>query len=150
MEGIAEKALEFDAEKTVIVDRWKGGLGKIQFFRISEKGLDAVPPLIYIRDIKLRRDFRENTPKGRRIKSVAMASSRKASSEVKRLENALSEFFGIPILPFDEVVNRKYDAAMQISADLSNCIIITFKLIPKLVEVGPQLRVSHLVWELIR
>ncbi|MGC9345405.1 MAG: hypothetical protein ACP5ER_01250 [Candidatus Bathyarchaeales archaeon] len=150
LEGIAEKALELDAEKAVIVDRWKGGLGKIQFFRISEKGLDAVPPLIYVRDIKLRRDFRGNMPKGRRIKSVAMASSRKAPLEVKRLEKALSEFFGIPILPFDEVVNRKYDAAMRISADLSNCIIITFKLMPKLVEVGPRLRVSHLVWELIR
>jgi len=148
LEGIAEKALELDAEKAMIVDRWKGGLGKIRFFRISEEGLDAVPPLIYVKGIKLRRDFRENMPKERRIKSVAMASSQKASFKVKRLENALSEFLGIPILSFDEIVNGKYDCAMQISADPSNCIIVTFKLIPEVVEVGPQLRVPRLVWEL--
>lgn len=147
LEGIAEKALELDAEKAMVVERWKGGLGKIRFFRISEKGLDAVSPLICIGGIKLRRDFGENMPKRRRIKSLAVASSRKVPLKVRRLENALSEFFNIPILPFNEVVNRKCDVAMQISADQSNSIVITFKLVPELVEIGPQIRISHLVWE---
>ena len=149
LEGVAEKALELDAEKAMIVERWKGGMGKIRFFDISEEGLDSVPPLIYVRGVKLRRDFGENTPKRRRMKSLAAAPSRKVPLKVKRLENALSEFFNIPILPFDEVISRKCDAAMQISTDQSNSIIVTFKLVPGLVEVGPQIRISHLVWELI-
>jgi len=148
LEGVAEKALELDAEKAMIVERWKEGMGKIRFFDISEKGLGSVPPLIYVRGVKLRRDFGENTTKRRRMKSLAAASSRKVPLKVKRLENALSEFFNIPILPFDEVINRKCDAAMQISTDQSNSVIITFKLIQGLVEVGPQIRISHLVWEL--
>lgn len=150
LEGIAEKALELDAEKVMIVERWKGDSGKIQLFRISEKGLDAVPPLIYLRGIKLRRDFGENMPRERRVKSIAITVSPKPLLDTKKFENALSEFFSIPILSLEEAVDKKYDAAMQISTDPSNHIIITFRLIPELVEVGPQIRISHLIWKLAR
>jgi hypothetical protein len=96
----------------------------------------------------LRRDFGENAARGRRIKSIAITASQRSSLEVKRLENVLSEFFGIPVLSLKEIYNREFDAAMQVLADQSNRIIITFKLIPELVEVGPQIRISRLVWEL--
>jgi len=148
LDGVAEKALELGARKVIIVARWEGGSGKIEFFRISEKGLYAVSPLIYVKAVKMSRDFGENVPRGKRIKSVAIAASRRASLEVKGLENALSEFFGIPILSLKEIHNRKFDVAMQILKDSSNRMIITFKLVPELVEVGPQIKVSHLVWEL--
>jgi rRNA maturation protein Rpf1 len=146
LEGVAEKTLELDAEKVMIIDRWKGGPGKIRFFTISEKGLDVISPLIYVRSIKLRRDFGVNVPSGRRIKSVAITASKRGSLEVKRLENVLSEFFSIPVLSLKEIYDRKFDVAMQILTNQLNQIIVTFKLIPKLVEVGPQIRVSHLIW----
>ena len=148
--GVAEKALELDAEKAIIIGKWRGDSGKIEFFRISANGLDVVPPLIYVKGVKLRRHFEENMPGGRRIKSVAIAASERTSLEVKRLENVLSEFFNIPVFSLKETYNKRIDAAMQISVDPSNRIIITFKLIPELVEIGPQIRVSHLVWELNR
>lgn len=145
LEGIAEKALELDAEKVMIIDRWKGGSGKMQLFKISEKGLDAVSPIIYLGGIKLRRDFMENTTRGRRIKSIAITVSPKPLLETKKFGNALSDFFIVPILSPEEAVDKNYDAAMQISTDPSNHIIVTFKLIPELVEVGPQIRISHLI-----
>ena len=147
---MAEKALKLDAEKVIIISKWRGDSGKIELFRISEKGLDAVPPLIYVKDVKLRRDFEENIPRERRLKSVAITASKIPSLEVKRLENALSKFFNIPVFSLKEICDREYDAAMQILADQSNHIIVTFKLAPEFVEVGPQIRVSHLVWELTR
>lgn len=147
LEGVAEKALELAAEKAVIVDRWREGIGKMRFFRISEKGLNVVPPLIYVRGVKLCRDFGEIL-RGRRMRSVAVTASQRASLEVKRLKNVLSEFFSIPILSLKEVFNGEFDVAVQILAGSSNHIIIKFKLIPELVEVGPQIRISLLVWEL--
>lgn len=150
LEEVAEKALELDAEKVMIVGRWREGPGKIWLFRISEKGLDAVPPLIYVKAVKLRRDFGENMPRGRRMKSVAITRSQKTLYAIKRLEKALSEFFNVPILSLKEIRNKEFDAAMWILADSSNRIIITFKLIPELVKVGPQIEISHLVWELTR
>ena len=150
LDGVAEKALELDAEKVIVIGKWRGDSGEIQFFRIGEKGLDAIPPLICIRGVKLRRDFQGNMPRERKMKSVAIAASSRTSSEAKRLENVLSEFFNIPVFSLKEIYGKRIDAAMQISADAPNRIIITFKLIPELVEVGPQIRVSHLVWELNR
>jgi len=146
--GVAEKALELDAEKAIIIGKWRGDSGKIELFRISAKGLDVVPPLIYVKGVKLCRDFEEKAPRGRRLKSVAIAASKTPSLEVKRLENVLSEFFNIPVFSLKEICNREFDAAIQISADPPNRMIITFKLVPEFVEVGPQIRVSHLVWEL--
>ena len=146
--GVAEKALELDAEKAIIIGRWRGDSGKIRFFRTSAKGLDVVPPLIYVKGVKLRRDFEENAPRGRRLKSVAIAASKISSLEVKRLENVLSEFFNVPVFSLEEICDRKFDAAMQISVDPSDRMIITFRLVPEFVEVGPQIRISHLVWEL--
>jgi len=127
-----------------------GETGKIEFFRISAKGSDVILPLIYVKSVKLSRDFAENGSRRRRIKSVAIIASKTASLEVKRLKNFLSELFNIPIFSLKEIYNKRIDAAMQIAADPSNRIIITFKLIPELVEIGPQIRVSHLVWELNR
>jgi len=148
LDGVAEKALELDAEKAIIIGKWRGDSGKIQFFRTSAKGLDVIPPLIYVKGIKLRRDFEENAP--RRIRSVAVAASKTSSLEVEKLENVLSEFFNVPVFSLEEICDRKFDAAMQISVDPSDRIIVTFRLIPEFVEVGPQIRVSHLVWEFTR
>jgi len=148
--GVAEKALELDAEKVIIISKWRGDSGKIELFRISEKGLDAVLPLIYVKDVKLRRDFEKNALRGRRLKSVAITASKTASLEVKKLENVLSKFFDVPVFSLKEICDREYDAAVQILTDQSNRIIVTFKLVPEFVEVGPQIGVSHLVWELTR
>ena len=147
LDEVAEKALELNIEKAIIIGKWRGRPGKIQFFRISEKGLDAVPPLIYVKTVKLRRDLAENL-RERRIKSVAIMASKRGSLELQRLENVLSEFFSISVLSLKQIYNREFDATMQILSDSSNHMIITFKLVPELIEIGPQIRVSHLVWEL--
>lgn len=148
LEGIAEKALEFNAEKVMVVDRWKGGVGRLRFFRIDKKGLDATPPIIYIRGIKLRRNFGGNMRKGRRIKSLAVTPSQEIHLEARKLERFLAEFFGISILSLDEAVKEKLDAVMQILVAPLNYIVLTFKLIPELVEIGPQIKISHLIWKL--
>jgi len=66
-EGLAEKAYELEADRVIIVDRWKGGPGKIELFNVRE-ALVGVPPLIYIRGIKLQREM--GFPKSRRFSSM--------------------------------------------------------------------------------
>jgi len=146
LEGVAEKALEVNAEKVLIVERWKGGPGKIQFFNVSEKGLRLIPPLIYLKRVKLQREFPEAKPKGRRIKSLALEASQGLSVEVKKLEDALSKFFGIQVVSYEESV-KGYDALMQIMPEQQGFLAVTFKLIPEMVEIGPRIGISHLIWE---
>jgi len=150
LEGLAEKALEYHANKLILVERWKGKIGKIQFFNVNLNGLEAVPPLFYIRSVKLRRDLGDNMPKGRRIRNIAITSSLDRNSEIRRLEERMADFFEIPFFSISEAVKRKYDAVMQISQIHSNHIKVTFQLIPEQVEIGPQIIVSHLVWKLTK
>lgn len=146
LEGVAEKALEFNAEKVLIVERWKGGAGKMQFFEVSKEGLRLTPPLIYLKEVKLQREFQKAKPNGRRIKSLALATAQSFPVEVKKLEDALSKFFGIPIISYEKNV-RDYDALMQIVPKQQGLLTVTFRLIPEMVEVGPCIGISHLIWE---
>ncbi|MCS7114356.1 MAG: hypothetical protein RMJ15_07700 [Nitrososphaerota archaeon] len=143
LEGLVEKALEFNADKLVIVDRWRGGPGKIQFF-VRGIGLQPVPPLIYLRRVKLRRDFPKVMPKGKRIRSVAIADAQSASAEAEKLKSAFSKFFSIPIISYGAI--EGYDAVMQIIRE-HDFLTVTFKLVPEMVEIGPHMRISHLIWE---
>ncbi|MEM3874386.1 MAG: hypothetical protein QXU45_04575 [Candidatus Bathyarchaeia archaeon] len=145
LEGVAAKAIELGAEKVAIVDRWKGGPGKIELYRVNGK-LQPIPPLVYLRGVKLRREF-QTMPRGRRIKSVAIVSSPKQSQEVGRLEKALSEFFGVPVVSSEDEY-RGYSAIMQTTINPAGEIVATFRLLPENVEIGPRIRISHLIWDL--
>ena len=59
LDGVAEKAIELEADRVVVVDRWHGGPGKINLFQISSTGLKPVPPLMLIGKIRLRRELNE-------------------------------------------------------------------------------------------
>jgi len=48
LNGVAEKAVQLNANKVIVIDRWKGGLGEIRFFRIGHKGFTQVTSQIYI------------------------------------------------------------------------------------------------------
>ncbi|MEM2393613.1 MAG: hypothetical protein QXW82_04990 [Candidatus Bathyarchaeia archaeon] len=144
LDGLIEKALEVNADKVVIIDRWKGGPGKIQLFIRGEK-LQPVPPLIYLRGVKLRREFPGAMPKGKRIKSVAITAAQGESVEAEKLESTFSKFFGIPVISSGAV--EGYDAVMQITHE-QDVLTVTFKLVPGMVEIGPRMRISHLIWKL--
>lgn len=147
LQGLAEKALELNAEKVVVVERWRGGPGKIEFYKLEENGLQPTPPLIYLRGVKLQREF-QTVPMRRRIKSVAIAPLAEASEESEMLERALSSFFSIPIVSsLDEYGD--YNAIMQIAAEPSGLFIVTFKVLPENLEIGPRLTISRLSWDFI-
>ncbi len=147
LKGVTEKAVKLNAEKVMIINRWKGGPGKIEMYELSAEGLKPIPPLIYLRNVKPRREFPQIMKKGRRIKSVAIEASQNPSAEVEKLEEALSKFFNIPLVSFEEA-RWKYDALMQIKAEPSEGLTITFKIFPEIAEIGPRMSVSHLIWDL--
>jgi rRNA maturation protein Rpf1 len=146
LEGIAEKSVELGAEKVIIIERWKFGLGKIQFFNVKPEGLEKVPLTIYVRNVKFRRKMAGEIMKGRRIKSIVVAASPQENSTTKKLEKALANFFAIPVFSLKEAINRKYDAAMQVKINPKKEVVTTFILLPELVEIGPQVIVSHVSW----
>lgn len=144
LEGVAEKALELNAVRVVVIDRWKHGFASIRFFQTeSASGLTPLPPLINIANVRLRREFETKT---KPIKSLAITMSSENSSVVRRLGQSLSGFFDIPVFVGRDIVSN-FSAVMHVSTSASKEFQITFVLLPTLVEIGPRIDVSKVVWD---
>ncbi|MEM2110641.1 MAG: hypothetical protein QXX08_02050 [Candidatus Bathyarchaeia archaeon] len=143
---IAEKAVELNAEKIVIIDRWKGGPGRIRFYKTSRNIANQVLPQIYLSGVKFQRELKKF--KGRRIISSLFIDEMDGNNqEVKRLKEELSSFFGVPIMNSNDAAT-KYSVAMRFSVDTSGFIKISFYSLPSNVEIGPRIIVSHVVWQI--
>jgi len=143
LEGVAEKALRLQADRIVIVDRCKEGFGIIRFFQVSTSGLTPFLPVINIASVRLRREFEART---KPIKSIAIAVPlSENSSKAKKLVQLLSEFFEIPVVGQNMVSN--FSATLRISSSALKRLQITFVLLPTLIEIGPRINISKIVWD---
>lgn len=147
LEELVAKAREFNCEKMIIIERWKEGTAKVEFFEIKKDRLVGAPPIFFVREIMFRREFEEKIGSRKRIKTVAIETSPKKNF-TEAIENVLANFFEIPIIPYKTAIDSKFDAIMRIEGNSANNISVTFKLVPKMVEVGPRIKVGHLIWEL--
>ena len=143
LDGIAERAIELEADRIVVVDRWRGGPGKISLFKIGSSGLEPISPLMLISGVRLRREFKEGT---RRVRSSVITSEPEDSPRLQRIVGCLSQFFDLPIQSVDEAA-EEHRASMHFSFGSSRRLQITFILLQRMVEIGPRVTLSKLVWE---
>lgn len=143
IDGIAERAVELNTDRIVVIDRWKEGLGKIKFFRIEPTGLISVPPLMYVAGVRLQREFEAKT---KHVRSLVVTTEPENLTETVRIAEHLSDFFNLQRVSIDEAAT-KYQASMHVSFNVSRRIQITFMLLPQMVEIGPRITLSKLMWE---
>ncbi len=139
---VAEKALEYDADRVVVVDRWQGRPGVLRLFKIGKSGLVLTPPVIHVADIKLRRDLGASGIKP--ASSISAAFHDKLDDSV-RLRDALSDFFGVSIIETKRMV-RTGSTILSISPDKSGRVVMTFVEEPSGCEVGPHVLISKVEW----
>ncbi|MFQ6094846.1 MAG: hypothetical protein ACE5NN_01765 [Candidatus Bathyarchaeia archaeon] len=144
LKELAESAVEEGVHRLLIIDRWKGGPGRIRLYRIKDGNMVQVPPQISIQGIKLQREFGMGE---RALNSLIIGRPLHESSETRMLAHALSDFFNIPVMDIDEAGSR-CEAVMQIQLDANELISLSFFLLPKMIEIGPRVTISHLVWNL--
>ncbi len=145
LQEVAEKTLELEAAKVIIIDGWKGRFGRIKFFNIGEKGLIQIPPEIQMRKIKLQREFEGGERKP--LHPLFIDENKQKNREIERLKESLSMFLEVPIMSIDKALGR-YRSAIRLQLDPSNLIMISFYALPSIVEIGPRITVSHAVWEI--
>ena len=143
LDGVAERAIELEVDQVVLVDRWHRGLGKISFFTVGSGGLVPFPPSMLVSDVRLRRDFE----KRQRIRSSVITMTVEDSSELERLAGCLSKFFSLPILSLAKAA-KSHRASLHLSFSSSRQIQITFMILRRMVEIGPRVTLSKLVWEI--
>lgn len=142
-DGVAEKAIEVDADHVIIVDRWQGGPGRINLFQVTSNGLTSVSPLILLSGIRLRREINEKT---RRVQSSVVTIEPTASPEIEKAAGIISQFLGLPVMSLSEATEA-HRVSMHFSLDSKKRLRITFMVLGRMVEIGPRLTLSRLIWD---
>lgn len=143
---VAERALEMGSDRFIVVDRWKGGPGRIRLFKIIDEEVKEVPPRLYVSGVKLRREF--NIPREwvrEKINLLYLEDSREENLEIIEFRSVLANFLQIKALG-DRAETMGYEACMSITAGGDSWAVISFFRMPGRVEIGPRIKISHAVW----
>lgn len=146
---VAEKALNLNTSLVLIVNRWKGGPGKIEFYEVEDRKIKLLTPIIYVRGVRLQRNhklfFRKLQVKP---KSLSIIKPLSKDLEAQKLAEAFAKIFKVPIISPTEDTISESDVSMKIYRDSGGKLRITF--ISNLhsgVEVGPEIFIRHIIWE---
>ncbi len=136
MRDLYEQGLRRGFSRLIIVYRWKGNVGSFRMFKILPEGLFLHPPIVYVRGVKLRRDFGyRKTP----FDPEDLVVSWEGGEEAKKLASSFSEFLEIDLVepPTEEprLLVRQVDS------------FLSFSFFHDDKEVGPRVKVKHLIWE---
>ncbi|MEM2026459.1 MAG: hypothetical protein QXW55_03295 [Candidatus Bathyarchaeia archaeon] len=144
---VAERAVSVGSEKFIVIDRWKGCPGRIRFYRVVDGEIREEPPRIYISGVKLRREFKTfHGGRREKINSLFMNVSEPLDQEREIFRSKLSEILEVPMLKIGgETLN--YQAYMHVGSGENCWAYISFFLLPGRVEVGPRIKISHVVWD---
>ncbi|MEM1506695.1 MAG: hypothetical protein QXU02_00235 [Candidatus Bathyarchaeia archaeon] len=144
---VAERTVSAGSEKFIVIDRWKGCPGRIRFYRVIDGEIREEPPRIYISGVKLRREFKTSySRRGEKINSLFLDVSETLDQERNLFRSRLSEILEVPMLKIGgETLN--YQAYMHVGAGEDSWAYISFCLLPGKVEIGPRIKISHVVWD---
>jgi len=145
---VAAKAIELGTNKFVVVDRWKGGPGRIRFFKVMDEEIKEIVPRLYVSGVKLRREFGVSREEVRRVfRKVFLDVDEMGDEEIGKLASKLSEFFELPALKKSEARTLKYEAYLRIAKGEDCWAYLSFHILPSNMEVGPRIKISHVVWQ---
>jgi len=142
---IIGKVFDAEADRLIIVERWKGGPGRIQFYQISPE-VTRLPPLLILGGVKMQIDFGR---KRRLSKNIAVTVTDDPPKNILDLAKFLSQFLKVP-LSAKKSSEEKFTTALHISPIPDGEARIQFNAPPRGTEVGPRLIVKKAVWETSR
>jgi len=141
LEALAERCFELKCNRALILQRWMGGPGRIQLLEFRNSDLTQIPPLIYLAEVKLRREHRTLG----RFQAEAITVQSKANSELVRLAKSLSNFFELPLVALP--CGGSYRVALNVLQHSKWKAKVVLGSPPPIREIGPSLTIKHLSWE---
>lgn len=113
----------------------------MQLLELRNSDLTEIPPLIYLADVKLRREY--GAVGGFQAEAITVQSE--ANSELVRLANSLSNFFELPLVTLP--CGGSYRVALHVLQHSRWKAKVVLACSPSIREIGPSLTIKHLMWE---
>jgi len=137
-----EKALEIEADRIIVVERWKGGPGRMRFYQTPSEVV-APFPLLILGGVKTQVDFGNRR---RLSKNLALTVTENPSKEIVDLAQFLSTFLKVPFLE-ERKLEENFKAVLHLSTIYEGDVRIQFMSLPTMKEVGPRLIIRRMVWK---
>ncbi|MFH0847903.1 MAG: hypothetical protein V1857_00170 [archaeon] len=122
-------------DRLIVVHRWHGGPGRLEFYKLNEKGLVTHYPIILLRGVKLRREY------GVKGRFTAQGITCENNQTIFRLGAALSEFLDLP-----QTKEHNFEVSLHMSCSNDDTIRISIADPNNGAEFGPSMSVDRLIW----
>jgi rRNA maturation protein Rpf1 len=142
LSDLGSRLFEERLEYVTILQRWHGGPGRIDFFKVEGQGLAHVAPSVLLKAVKLSREYPHS---GKHI-AEAVTYEASVSGPTRRFVQRMSMVLGLAEsnLPTRPEIN----STLHVSDKADGSIIVALTSSPAHREVGPKLQISRLVWDL--
>jgi rRNA maturation protein Rpf1 len=144
MIGIIERARTIDADRVILVERWKGEVGRLRFYYVSLNAFTATPPLLIIRSVKTQYELGQKTRIEPNIGLVIPKLASLNSNEEKLLQ-FLSHFLQIPLY-IEKTVKTMCSTALSLNSLPNGDLKLIVTSPPLCNEVGPRITIRKVVW----
>lgn len=124
-----------DCDRLIIVHRWHGGPGRLEFYKLAETGLVTHYPTILLRGVRLRREY------GLAERFTVRGITCEKGEAISRLSAALSEFLNL-----SQREEHSSDVSLHISHSKSDVARIAVANPSTQTEFGPSMSVNRLIW----
>ncbi|MFQ6075740.1 MAG: Brix domain-containing protein [Candidatus Bathyarchaeia archaeon] len=143
MEGVAERVVELGGDRVILIERWKGGPGKVGLYRLRSGKLDQAYPVLYLAGVKTQDEYGQET---RIRRGLVVTVSKQSSKRIKRIAQALADFLKIGVIEADSG-GLEFQASLHISPAVGYEARLVFTTPPVAMEVGPAMVVRRTIWE---
>lgn len=142
MTGVVESARNINADKVILVERWRGDVGRLRFYYVSSNTFTVTPPLLIIRSVKTQSEFGQKT---RYQPNIGLVVSKTLNSDEEKLLQFLSHFLQIP-LHMEKTIQTEYSTAISLSSLPNGDLKLTITSPSLHNEVGPRIIIRKVVW----
>jgi rRNA maturation protein Rpf1 len=135
LQDLTASAARIEAHRLILVNRWKSDPGEIRLLRLAEGRMQTVYPIILLREVKLRRDYRI------RGRFTAEAVTCDENMTDLGFASVLASFLGLPL----ESVEDSY-CTLHLAENHSGRLSVNLTSPPGVREIGPSFIVRQLLW----
>lgn len=134
-QDIVDSTVEKEADRLLLVNRWKGEPGEIRLQRLEDGELHVVYPVIFSSGVKLRREYHVED---RFIAEAITSGENKIEIDLAR---SLADFLELPLR-----LGRGAFCSFHVAENRSKRLAVNLTSPAATREVGPGLVVRHLEW----
>jgi hypothetical protein len=139
-EELASKLHENGFSHAIVLYRWHGGPGRIDFFAVSTDGISSLSPSALLKNVKLGREF----PNRAKCIATAVTHGEDLTEETLRFCHTLSNSLELPEVRASDISRIRTSFHVTDLPDRTIQLAVTSP--AARLEVGPRISVSRLLW----